>query len=57
MTLNTDTTAAGPAAGRGYRAVFAVREFRAVFAAHVLSLQGTVVAEIALSVLVFRLTG
>ncbi|MFF2996727.1 MFS transporter [Streptomyces sp. NPDC057950] len=40
----------------GYRAVFAVREFRAVFAAHVLSLQGTVVAQIALAVLVFRLT-
>ena len=44
MTLNTNTPAAAPAAGRGYRAVFAVREFRAVFAAHVLSLQGTVVA-------------
>ncbi|MGW3242287.1 MFS transporter [Streptomyces sp. NPDC001070] len=57
MTLNTSTPAAAPPAGRGYRAVFAVREFRAVFAAHVLSLQGTVVAEIALSVLVFRLTG
>ncbi|MEE1938720.1 MFS transporter [Streptomyces sp. TRM 70361] len=41
----------------GYRAVFAVREFRAVFAAHVLSLLGTVVAQLALSVLVFRETG
>jgi MFS family permease len=34
-----------------------VREFRAVFAAHVLSMGGEVVAMIALSVLVFRLTG
>jgi MFS family permease len=41
----------------GYRAVFGVREFRAVFAAHLLSTLGTVVCEIALSVLVFRLTG
>ncbi|MFF3560033.1 MFS transporter [Streptomyces sp. NPDC002574] len=54
MTLNTP--AAPAAASAGYRAVFAVREFRAVFAAHVLSLQGTVVSQIALSVLVFRLT-
>ncbi|MER6672327.1 MFS transporter [Streptomyces sp. NPDC000983] len=41
----------------GYRRVFAVREFRAVFAAHTLSLLGTVVGEIALTVLVYRLTG
>lgn len=41
----------------GYRDVFAVREFRAVFAAHVLSVLGEVLAEIALSVLVYRLTG
>jgi MFS family permease len=41
----------------GYRAVFAVREFRAVFAAHLMSMLGTVVCEIALSVLVYRLTG
>ncbi|MFJ5217028.1 MFS transporter [Streptomyces sp. NPDC088354] len=54
MTLNADAVPA--AASAGYRAVFAVREFRAVFAAHVLSLQGTVVSQIALSVLVFRLT-
>jgi predicted MFS family arabinose efflux permease len=45
------------AARSGYRAVFAVREFRAVFAAHVMSTFGTVVCEIALSVLVYRLTG
>ncbi|GGU43963.1 MFS transporter [Streptomyces albospinus] len=42
---------------RGYRAVFAVTEFRYVFAAHLLSSLGVVVCEIALSVLVFRLTG
>ncbi|MGW2413494.1 MFS transporter [Streptomyces tubercidicus] len=52
---------AGPYAGGasrpdGYRAVFAVPEFRCVFAAHLLSSLGVVVCEIALSVLVFRLT-
>ncbi|TXS56961.1 MFS transporter [Streptomyces sp. t39] len=41
----------------GYRAVFRVREFRAVFAAHLLSLLGVVVAEISLTVLVYGLTG
>ncbi|ROQ95722.1 putative MFS family arabinose efflux permease [Streptomyces sp. 2132.2] len=41
----------------GYRGVFRVREFRAVFAAHLLSVLGVVVAEIALTVLVFRTTG
>ncbi|WP_062013362.1 MFS transporter [Streptomyces hygroscopicus] len=41
----------------GYRAVFAVREFRAVFAAHLVSMLGEVVGQIALSVLVYRLTG
>ncbi|WP_327114508.1 MFS transporter [Streptomyces sp. NBC_01341] len=45
-----------PRAG-GYRAVFAVREFRAVFAAHLLSLLGVVVSELALTVLVYDLTG
>ncbi len=41
----------------GYRAVFAVREFRAVFAAHLLSLLGVAVSELALTVLVYDLTG
>ncbi|MFE2878822.1 MFS transporter [Streptomyces roseus] len=41
----------------GYRGAFRVREFRAVFAAHLLSVLGVVVAEIALTVLVFRTTG
>lgn len=41
----------------GYRAVFAVGEFRAVFAAHLVSMLGEVVGQLALSVLVFRLTG
>ncbi|MEU7552618.1 MFS transporter [Streptomyces sp. NPDC044571] len=45
------------AAARGYRSVFRVREFRPVFAAHLLSVLGTVVAEISLTVLVFRTTG
>lgn len=40
----------------GYRAVFAVREFRVVFVAHLLSLLGVVVSEIALTVLVYDLT-
>ncbi|OEV28311.1 MFS transporter, partial [Streptomyces nanshensis] len=43
-----------PAAQRdGYRAVFRVREFRFVFAAHVLSLLGAVVSHVALPVLVY----
>lgn len=41
----------------GYSAVFAVREFRAVFIAHLLSMLGEVVCGIALSVLVYRVTG
>ncbi|WP_328620265.1 MFS transporter [Streptomyces sp. NBC_00354] len=45
----------GPTAG--YRSVFRVREFRPVFAAHLMSVLGIVVAEIALTVLVFRTTG
>ncbi|MFE2973955.1 MFS transporter [Streptomyces sp. NPDC059258] len=46
-----------PAVPRGYRAVFAVAEFRAVFAAHLLSLLGVMVSELALTVLVYDLTG
>ncbi|MET9482035.1 MFS transporter [Streptomyces sp. NPDC006638] len=49
--------APAPATPRGYRPVFAVREFRFVFAAHLLSLLGVVVSEIALTVLVYDLTG
>ncbi|RNG27437.1 MFS transporter [Streptomyces botrytidirepellens] len=41
----------------GYRAVFAVREFRTVFAAHLISMLGEMAGGIALSVLVYRLTG
>lgn len=41
----------------GYGAVFMVREFRAIFAAHVLSMLGGVFADAALAVLVFRRTG
>lgn len=41
----------------GYGAVFGVREFRAVFAAHLVSMLGEMVGQIALSVLVYRLTG
>jgi MFS family permease len=44
-------------AGAGYGAVFAVHEFRAIFAAHILSILGSVFAEISLAVLVFRQTG
>ncbi|MBT2444948.1 MFS transporter [Streptomyces sp. ISL-36] len=43
-------------APRGYRAVLGVREFRTVFLAHLLSLLGVVVSEIALTVLVYDLT-
>ncbi|NGO76146.1 MFS transporter [Streptomyces sp. YC504] len=52
-TRATETEATPP---QGYAAVFRVREFRAVFAAHLLSLLGVVVAEIALTVLVYELT-
>lgn len=48
---------APPARPTGYRRVLAVPEFRVVFAAHALSLLGVVVTEIALSVLVYDLTG
>ncbi|MFE6685953.1 MFS transporter [Streptomyces sp. NPDC057743] len=48
--------AAAAPPGTGYRAVFAVPEFRYVFAAHLLSSLGVVICEIALSVLVYRLT-
>ncbi|MER5727035.1 MFS transporter [Streptomyces sp. NPDC002138] len=41
----------------GYPAAFRVREFRPVFAAHLMSVLGLVVAEISLTVLVFRVTG
>jgi len=56
QTLPTDPGSAATGPG-GYGAVFAVREFRAVFAAHALSLLGVVVSEIALTVLVYELTG
>ncbi|MEU4044322.1 MFS transporter [Streptomyces antibioticus] len=49
--------AAQAAPPTGYARVLAVPEFRAVFAAHTLSLLGVVVAEIALAVLVYDLTG
>ncbi|MFB6630493.1 MFS transporter [Streptomyces sp. NPDC056362] len=48
------SAAASPAPG--YRAVFAVREFRVVFVAHLFSLLGVVVSELALTVLVYDLT-
>ncbi|MFD7624570.1 MFS transporter [Streptomyces sp. NPDC059851] len=51
------TTTAHRAARGGYRPVFRVREFRYVFVAHLLSVLGIVVAEISLTVLVFRATG
>jgi MFS family permease len=46
-----------PTEPTGYGRLFAVREFRAVFVAHALSLLGVVVSEIALIVLVYGLTG
>lgn len=48
---------AGTRSGSGYRPVFRIREFRPVFAAHLLSVLGVVIAEISLTVLVFRATG
>jgi predicted MFS family arabinose efflux permease len=55
MAATTITTGAG---GRyGYRQVLAVGEFRAIFAAHVISFSGDVIAQLALAVLVFERTG
>ncbi|MFF4079764.1 MFS transporter [Streptomyces sp. NPDC001777] len=51
------TRGSGNETGGGYRAVFRVREFRAVFTAHLLSLLGVSVSELALTVLVYDLTG
>ncbi|MFF9067012.1 MFS transporter [Streptomyces sp. NPDC014891] len=48
--------APAPAGRPGYRAVFRVREFRVVFVAHLFSLLGVVVSELALTVLVYDLT-
>ncbi|MET9884359.1 MFS transporter [Streptomyces sp. NPDC006430] len=50
-------TSPNAAPAGGYRSVFRTREFRPVFAAHLMSVLGIVVAEIALTVLVFRATG
>jgi hypothetical protein len=41
----------------GYRALFAIREFRALFTAHVLSSAGDQIARVAASVLVYARTG
>ncbi|KIF07690.1 MFS transporter [Streptomyces sp. RSD-27] len=49
--------AGGAARAAGYGAVFRVPEFPAVFAAHLMSVLGVVVAEISLTVLVYRATG
>ncbi|MEU0646230.1 MFS transporter [Streptomyces umbrinus] len=54
---NRGTTTLPTPEKTGYGPVFAVREFRAVFLAHALSLLGVVVSEIALTVLVYGLTG
>lgn len=53
---------AAPAAARtderaSYRGLFARREFRALFLAHCVSMFGTMVAQVALTVLVFARTG
>ncbi|MEU5308885.1 MFS transporter [Streptomyces sp. NPDC021562] len=50
-------SAPAPSGTAGYGRVLGVPEFRAVFAAHVLSMLGVIVSEIALSVLVYDLTG
>ncbi|WP_369146576.1 MFS transporter [Streptomyces sp. R44] len=56
-TATATVPAPAPApASPGYRAVFAVREFRFVFVAHLFSLLGVVVSELALTVLVYDMT-
>jgi Transmembrane secretion effector len=55
---NPPTSAEPAGEGRAtYTALFGIREFRALFTAHVVSMLGTVVAEVALTVLVFARTG
>ncbi|MBT2482935.1 MFS transporter [Streptomyces sp. ISL-94] len=54
--MGTVQQSAAPAR-TGYGPVFRIREFRAVFVAHLMSVLGVVVAEIALTVLVYRATG
>ncbi|MFI1365693.1 MFS transporter [Streptomyces griseochromogenes] len=57
MSTSPEATSEAPAPARaGYGGVLAVPEFRAVFAAHILSMLGVIVSEIALSVLVYDLT-
>ncbi|KAB8180008.1 MFS transporter [Microbispora catharanthi] len=59
-TESQDASAASRSRARvkaGYGAVFAVKEFRAIFTAHVLSMLGSVFADASLAVLVFRQTG
>jgi MFS family permease len=51
------TPESGKDENAGYGAVFAVREFRFVFAAHVLSILGTVLALVSLAVLVYQESG
>ena len=51
--MATTTSAHGRS---GYRQVFAVAEFRAIFAAHVISFSGDVIAQLTLAVLVFERT-
>ncbi|MGW2272136.1 MFS transporter [Streptomyces yangpuensis] len=55
--MATVTPAPAGAGSAGYRTVLRTPEFPAVFAAHLMSVLGLVVAEISLSVLVYRLTG
>ncbi|MFI0814328.1 MFS transporter [Streptomyces sp. NPDC021098] len=58
MTTTSESEAADPSALRtGYGAVFAFPEFRTVFAAHLISMPCEMAGGIALSVLVYRLTG
>ncbi|MFE9465115.1 MFS transporter [Streptomyces virginiae] len=55
--MATVTPATARAGSADYRTVLRTPEFPAVFAAHLMSVLGLVVAEISLSVLVYRLTG
>jgi predicted MFS family arabinose efflux permease len=55
--MATTATTTRTATRYGYRQVLAVGEFRAIFAAHVISFSGDVIAQLALAVLVFERTG
>lgn len=57
MTATSDAPASASASRATYRNLFAQREFSALFSAHVVSMLGTIVADLALTLLIYARTG